>query len=281
MGAEDLADRVTAGCRLAREARETADALAERAPVPDGQPARQHRIPAQQQSPRPVEQHDVIVEVAGRREDVDRPVAEIQRCHARRPPLDPEEVGDVRGADRGDGAAGEVGELHVAGVMIPVAVRVGDGERDPLPSMSSSTVRRIGKSSASAVAPVSWRSARSAPSRRTRNGASKLTHLLCRITNVSSSSRHDLERRVGRSLAVEGAVDPSHRTEIGRVRHDVRVGPPPCRSARGEVRPRACRPSRPARSDRRAWRSRTGRRRPPPRRRSSRERGSRGHRPDP
>ena len=100
--AEDLADRVTAGRRLAREARETADGLAVRAPVPDGEPAREQRVAAEQETARPVEQDHVIVEVPGRGDDVDRSVAEVERGAPRRPVLEPEEPGDLVGADGRD-----------------------------------------------------------------------------------------------------------------------------------------------------------------------------------
>ena len=66
--------------------------------------------------------------VAGGWQDLDRPVAEIERRLPRRPIGDPEERGHRVSADPGERARREIRELTVARPMVAVAVRVADDQ---------------------------------------------------------------------------------------------------------------------------------------------------------
>lgn len=131
--------------------------------------------------------------VAGQRDDVQHPAAEVERGAAARPAGQTEEVAHRRDRVPDDRGEGPIAELGVAGDVVAVRVRVDDEQLVSLARMGGQPLleQRVdvapnGNAAGSDVAPVSSSSARSPPAGGT-GTASNVTDRLCRSTNVRSS----------------------------------------------------------------------------------------------
>ena len=224
--AQDVPDRAALCRGLVSETCEAPRALAVRTPVPHGQRAREQRVAAEEEPGRPIEQGDVIAQVAWRRQDFDRSVAEVQRRIASWPVLDPEELRYPLGTDGRDRSRRKIRELRIPRPVVSMAVRVrdddperppGDQVLDGAPDREQVRVRR---------GPRVMEQCRLRPQQEVEERCLEVDALALPYDERVVVGGDDLQRRFGRTVAVRRSVDPPDRSEIGGLHEPQCTGRP-------------------------------------------------------